>query len=175
MNGGDNRLQHLSAAQVVDLLGMAIQTEGENESALAEYRRFATMPSSDLIRETDDVLARCGLEPGAADQLLGVSKNTVKRWLEGGCACSDAVKLRLAGLCVLLGLTDDDGACGESKRLADMAISLVRSGTGARKTTVTDELDETLVSVFGVSGLMAAALCFAAGVGAGGDLTDDGG
>lgn len=162
MNSGDYRAQHLSAAQVVDLLGMALERDSGSHGALAEYQRLAGLPADGVTETAFHLLARQGVDHMGAAQLLGVTEITVRRWSEGGSGCTEAAKLKLASLCTLLGLSED---C-EARRLVDKAISLV--GAGKNSGRACNGREEMLVAAFGVAGLMAAALYLALGAGAAG-------
>lgn len=159
MNSGEYRAQQLSPAQVVDLLGMALGRKHGSTCALAEYQRLAGLPVNGLTDTAFRLLARHGVGHMGAAQLLGVTEISVRRWSEGGGGFTDAAKLKLAGMCTLLELSED---C-EARRLVDKAISLL--GAGENSGRAGNDREEMLVAAFGIAGLMAAALYLALGVG----------
>ena len=152
------RTEHLSDEQIADLLSTALEPTGRQGEVLAEFQRFAGMPSTELVQTVRKELSARGLTISETAELLGVRELTVKRWFNSSKELEESVKRQLAGLCVLLLLAADDVKASDSVDLVRSAAFALRSDVGQDADAARAESVDILTSVFDVAGLTAANL-----------------
>ena len=155
--------EHLSDAQVVDLLTLALRSSEPNRELSDTYDRLCQMAAGDLLKTAQGLLTSHGLEETAAARLLGVTDLTAKRWFSSTDSLPEQVKPKLAGLCALLPLVDGGQGNPRVANLVNIAIRIVKARREEVDTVGRDERLESLLRVYEAVGLMAVAFFLAIG------------
>jgi len=157
MNAEEFQSEKLSDARIVELLSLALSQEREGD-LLGELDRLAALPQQDLVADLRHHLEARNLDSGDGARLIGVSEATVHRWFQTAEPLTPRAKRKMAGLCMLLALADEQTSCGESRRLLHQAFEALKSSRGPTFGPSEGQAAHLLVSVFGPAGLGAAAV-----------------
>ena len=161
MSSGSYPTEHLSDARMVGLLNIGLTSGEQLADDPDQLWRWFEIPSGQLVKEFNKAIKGHKLEERDVAQLLGVNQLTVRRWFSGSKLFPDQVKERLAGLCYLLRLALHPRCPVEVKELVDEAIAAIAKSANdpSRAEIAVQKTPQAGVqSVFGVPGLMAAAL-----------------
>ena len=154
MKSNSHHQGSLSTDQVRDLLGLTASTGSH-----ARFHALVCMPSSELLRLTQEELTAAGLGPSDVRRLAGLSRSAFKSWLSDLPDLSEKVHHKLAAICLLLDLARHDE---ENPGPSSLARAALRRFKGSEASAIEDETvedtAEVIGSVFGTKGLLAAAL-----------------
>jgi hypothetical protein len=145
--------ERLTEAQVSRLLEIAVESRFQRD-----LDRLASLPTVGLLSEVRTVLSSNGLGAREAAALLGVNELTMKAWLNSGKPLQESVHNKLAALRLLLLASAGEAECQESALLVRTAVAQVTGKGGAPTSTSGGGPADLLSSVFGPTGLMAAAM-----------------
>jgi len=158
MSGKVYDTRKLGDNQILDLLSLGLESQDSPRLMVDEFRRLAALSSGDLVQNLRKGLGVQGLNAGQAAQLLGVSELTAKRWFESSGVLAENAQAKLAGLCLLLSLASDEMGRSGPGQMVRSAVTALRKAADSGVDLASGEAARIVTSVFGVAGLMAAAL-----------------
>jgi hypothetical protein len=129
-----------------------------------DFQILTELDTSSLLKKAKDGLKGHNLEWSDATKLLGVTESTIKRWQRSNDLATNA-KQKIAALCLLLSYTKNKGNNNTVvTELVSLAVSKLRGGEDVDQDSNNyGFLEQSLSSIFGVSGLMAVAWYLATG------------
>jgi hypothetical protein len=156
MNETEYDSNRLTGEQILTLLELTLESQVADE-----FQRLVGLTSPELLRETRQRLEsnRLGL-PGAA-RLLGLNELLLKSWLRSSMRLPETAQQKVAGLCLVLSLTDVASESCEASDLARAAVSAALSEKSRTTDLQGGEPASIVAAVFDAVGLAAAALHFA--------------
>lgn len=144
----------LSNAKMADTLEYVLNMS----DILVNFYTLSELDTARLLKKAIDELKNHGLNWSEAAKLLGVTENTTKRWQRSKDLTENA-KQKIAALCSLLSCSKNEEK--SDYRVSDL-VSLAISNVHGNESLDQDVTNygiprQSLSSVFGISGLMAAA------------------
>lgn len=153
MNDQDRTTDNLSDAEAADVLAVAIQPR----DVFAEFQGLMGLSEEFLLRQVRSELKDLDLSWADAAKLLGVTEDTLRRWRRTK-RRPKIVTPKMVVLYLLLSLAVTEGSNSRAANLVRLAICTLRNEPGPEENADLDDNIEAIQrSVFGVSGLMAAA------------------